>query len=250
MLNNSTLKYKINSITDTSIVMMFDKFCIEFIKIQKKIEFDEESNPQLIFQTLEAFIKSLIKKEIDTLSALDEQLKNAIYAITAFADEILLNMEWPGRHFWENHLLESVFFSTHISGDEIFRKIDELFEQGNILYVELAEVYLKMLAIGFKGRYRGTKDNKEIENYKQKLYKFITYSEPSYDIRSDKICVEAYSYTIEKLTKNFLPDPNKFWHLCSAFVFTFIIISSALWIVQTSELSKITEEIINVISIR
>src|ERR1051325_10339910 len=84
-----------------------------------------------------------------------ELYRKAQYAMAALADETFLTLNGIARGAWRQHLLESRLFGSHRAGDELFEKIDELLRARDSLHLELARVYLMVLALGFQGKFRG-----------------------------------------------------------------------------------------------
>src|SRR5690349_24331554 len=46
------------------------------------------------------------------------------YVMAALADEIFLQLQWPGAEFWTAHLLETQLFNSHNAGEEFFSRLD------------------------------------------------------------------------------------------------------------------------------
>jgi type VI secretion system protein ImpK len=85
------------------------------------------------------------------------------YAFAAIADEILLNADWPGARAWSGFLLERSLFQTQLAGDRLFdRMLLTLRSPRSQRSIEMAELYLHCLTLGFQGRYRGTEDGPQI----------------------------------------------------------------------------------------
>ena len=77
-----------------------------------------------------------------------------VYLMAAFADEsFICLLDWPGKDYWAEHLMELRLFHSQIAGQEIFHRIDTLLARQDFGTEELAAVYLMVLALGFKGQY-------------------------------------------------------------------------------------------------
>jgi type VI secretion system protein ImpK len=80
-----------------------------------------------------------------------EDANDAIYAIMALFDEILVQARWSGRLEWQTSPLQYVHFHENIAGENFFRRADVLLGQPHRTHVLL--VYFLCLGLGFQGRY-------------------------------------------------------------------------------------------------
>lgn len=80
-----------------------------------------------------------------------EDLSEAVYAIMALFDEILVQANWTGRMEWQQSPLQYVHFHENTAGDGFFRRAEALMRQPHRAHVLL--VYFLCLALGFQGRY-------------------------------------------------------------------------------------------------
>lgn len=231
-----------------SLNRIFDTFCsILFKYTQSLYSGNSQDEPQNIFDRLESFLKQNMvvfsSSRTASTSFIDEDLGEALYAMCALADEIFLNIEWEGKKFWAAHLLEEAFFNTHVSGELIFQRIDNLLLEGNALFVDLAEIYLKMLALGFAGKYRGNVVEKDIDNYRDKLYIFIISTDHSASIKNDRLFDNEYTNSFTSAVKSYLPDIAKWNYAIATFIMTFFIFGIVYWFFDTREISKKMQEI-------
>jgi type VI protein secretion system component VasF len=107
-------------------------------------------------QEIQRYLLQVLTEKIQPfLHMLDAQslllLKEAQYAMIALADEVFLTLPWKGSHAWRFELLESQFFQTQSSGEQIFKKIDELLSHYDLSKEPLASIYFHILALGFRG---------------------------------------------------------------------------------------------------
>lgn len=127
-----------------------------------------------------------------------ELYRKAQYAMAALADETFLNLNWVGREAWRQHLLESRLFGSHRAGDELFEKIDELLRDRDSLHLELARVYLMVLALGFQGKYRGKPGaDEDVASYRRRLFRFIFSRDPEAVRGNDNLVPQAYAETLD-----------------------------------------------------
>ena len=128
-----------------------------------------------------------------------ELYKRAQYAMAALADEVFLNMDWPGRDAWRQSLVEAKLFGTHRAGEELFERIEELLRVRDAGQTEIARIYLSVLALGFQGKYRGRSDaEEEIEVVRRKLYRLIFGRDPRVVRGREAVAPQAYMGMIER----------------------------------------------------
>jgi len=78
------------------------------------------------------------------------EVDEALFAVCAWADEVLMNATWPGvSERWVTLLLQQKFFNTNIAGEEFFVRIERLSTSDSLAF----DVYAFCLANGFKGKF-------------------------------------------------------------------------------------------------
>lgn len=169
--------------------------------------------------------------------------------MAAIADEVFLNMDWEGKHFWEEHMLETKFFDSQVAGDEIFYRIAEVVNQKDAIGTEKAEIYLNMLMLDFKGRFRGTDDeNIEINMYKNKLFNFITRRNREEILNSaSRIFQKQYDYTMPTVRRKLLPDGGIVTYMATCFLIIFLGVSTIVWLIETMGLSALLNDISSIV---
>lgn len=177
------------------------------------------------------------------------------YLMVALADEFFLHLlPWDGQKLWHQHLLEPQLFNSQAAGQKVFDHIDTLLKQRDPTTLELARLYLIVLALGFQGRYRDNDKNVQLFRYRQQLYFFITQHDPaqinphlSYDPQL-KLCPQAYQYTHTETPKQQrlgLPDISG-WYLALLFLFALLtLISIPMWYDLSHPLTQQTNQIIS-----
>jgi type VI secretion system protein ImpK len=217
----------------------FGTFCLQLFD-GKKSAADSDADYKTLHKSLSFTIKASLESEKN--SPFVEDAKDVVYAMAVLADEIFLSVDWSGKQYWEENMLERLYFGSQIAGERIFDKINEFTLKSES--VEKAEIYLKLLSLGFKGRYRGSDDEEsEINAYKDKLYKFIEKRDKSVFLIGHRLFQKEYSYTIPTIHRKFLPDGAIISYVCSFFVFMFLVISSAVWVFETRDIKRLLNEI-------
>lgn len=96
--------------------------------------------------------------------------EEALFAVCAFADEVILASNWPGRHEWLRQKLQQARFNTVNAGEEFYERLAELCgfarqppaemvvagtpeQNGDEGQRQALEVYVACLTLGFSGRY-------------------------------------------------------------------------------------------------
>jgi type VI secretion system protein ImpK len=156
--------------------------------------------------------------------------REAQFVMVALADEIFLHLDWPGREAWQENLLESKLFQSHRAGEVAFERIDEILRNRQVLYIELASLYLMALALGFEGRYRGRPDGAaELASYRHKLFQFVFSREPELFRGRQRLIPQAYGNTIEVGGGKRLPYLKRWLWGFAALLLLWILVGHQTW---------------------
>lgn len=157
--------------------------------------------------------------------------QDALYAMVALADEIFLNLPWNGQKQWENNLLESRFFQTQIAGELIFEKIEELVSTNDPMRADLAIVYLLILGLGFKGRYRAEDANPEKLNlYRQQLYTMINrHPSTLFEPGRAHLIESCYDHVLDSIISKGLPEIRMWLYTFFGIIGVYLFASTVLW---------------------
>jgi type VI secretion system protein ImpK len=225
---------------------MFGTFCLKVFDCKKKVEEDPtEVNHKDLHKTIGSFLRISLENEDNLSSA--EGTRELIYAMAAIADEIFLCMEWAGKKYWEENMLEQLYFGTQIAGEEIFNRINKLMVEKKTVAIEMAEIYLRALSLGFKGKYRGSDNEQaEINAHRNRLFEFIEKNDKSIFMVGHRLFQKEYTYTIPTIHRKLLPDTAIINYICAFFLFMFLTISSVVWIFETRDIRQLLAEISNV----
>ncbi|MDR1561122.1 MAG: DotU family type IV/VI secretion system protein [Holosporaceae bacterium] len=230
---------------DTSdLSIAFEIFCTHVFSsrkdITKKIE-NKEIDYKTLHKSLSLFLKTTLENET---SSLNKDLKDIVYAMAAICDEVFLNMDWEGKQYWEENILENRYFGTQIAGDKIFEIINELLTERETLSTKKAEIYLKILSLGFKGKYRGMENEQiQIGVYRKRLFEFIEKNDKSMFLIGHRLFQKEYTHTLPTIHRKLLPDASIINYISAFFVFMFFVISSVVWIFETRDIRQLLNEI-------
>ncbi len=93
----------------------------------------------------------------------DVDSQQALFAVAAWADEVLLAAPWSGARDWTRHLLQKRHFGVINAGDAFFLHLAQLGPQ----QTEAREVYVYCLSLGFAGRYGYDRNAEALADIKQ-----------------------------------------------------------------------------------
>ncbi|HVX65077.1 MAG TPA: DotU family type IV/VI secretion system protein [Bryobacteraceae bacterium] len=83
-----------------------------------------------------------------------EQTRMAIFAVVAFLDESILNLQQPVFAEWPRKPMQEELFGVHVAGEIFFNTVQRLLAQQDAHDVaDVLEIYLLCLLLGFRGRY-------------------------------------------------------------------------------------------------
>ncbi|MDR3187050.1 MAG: DotU family type IV/VI secretion system protein [Holosporaceae bacterium] len=226
----------------SSFAAIFGEFCTVIFDnqsavLRKTVDVDHTA----LHKSMSSLVKFTLENEELSLS---EDLKDVVYVMAALADEIFLNMDWDGKQYWEENMLEYRYFGTQIAGDEIFKKIGRLFLENEPLSTEKAEIYLQALSLGFKGKYRGLDGEQgEINAHRNRLFEFIQKNDKSMFLIGHRLFQREYTHTIPTIHRKLLPDASIINYISAFFVFMFLVISSIVWLFETRDIRLLLADI-------
>lgn len=169
--------------------------------------------------------------------------KEAQYVMVAMADEVFLRLDWNGRGLWTSRPLEAEEpFYSHVAGERIFQRIDEIIREREAVSVELLSVYLAALALDFQGKYRyraeDRADAKEPARYRRDLAKQLEQVDAAAVRPTDELCPAAYDATLAGAVRRGLPTRRVAVLVLLIVVLCWLFIGQALWYYQTLEASE------------
>ena len=171
------------------------------------LEFAEHSqDPIYTVDKLVDDYKTLIdqaQQRCDLKVSFDE----ALFPLTAWIDETILNSDLENRRGWRKSLLQKKFFDTSNAGEIFYKNFKHLSEDA----FELRFLYLYILFLGFKGKYYRDEDAQKVEalfhTQKELLQDTFTESFPKYAF------TKAYAQHQLPSKKRFKPSYAGLWVL-------------------------------------
>lgn len=82
-----------------------------------------------------------------------EQVDDAVFAIVAFLDEVVLSADWPNKQQWLTRPLQMELYDRSDAGERFFERLHQL-QKNATANASVIEVFFLCLTLGFKGRYR------------------------------------------------------------------------------------------------
>ncbi len=83
-----------------------------------------------------------------------EQTRMAVFAVVAFLDESILNLQQPVFAQWPRKPLQEEMFGVHVAGEIFYNTVQRLLAQQDAHEIaDVLEVYLLCMLLGFRGRY-------------------------------------------------------------------------------------------------
>lgn len=169
--------------------------------------------------------------------------KEAQYVMVAMADEVFLRLDWNGRGLWTSRPLEAEEpFYSHVAGERIFQRIDEIVREREAVPVELLAVYLAALALDFQGKYRyaseGSAGAREPARYRRDLAKQLEQVDSAAVRPSEELCPAAYDATLAGASRRGLPTLRVAFLVLLIVFLCWLFVGLALWYYQALEASE------------
>jgi type VI secretion system protein ImpK len=196
----------------------------------------EEETENLLVNTIQRRLSLLVEEQaIRSTTQAGEfamsSYQDALYAMVALADEVFLNLPWNGQKHWENNLLESRFFQTQIAGELLFQKIEDLISNNDPMRTDLAVIYLLILGLGFKGKFRGEdSDPNQLALYRQQLYRMVNrHPSTLYDPGREHLIQDCYDHVLDSTISKGLPEIRMWLFVFIGILAAYLFASTILW---------------------
>ena len=173
-----------------------------------------------------------------------ENAQEAQYIMVTLADEIFINIEWEGAQLWQQSTLEARIFFTQVSGELIFKRINELLRLNNQSKKEVGCLYLAAIGLGFKGCYRDNGDLTAIDHYREQLFAFIHHVPANllYPGR-EKMFDDPYRFTITNRKITFLPTIRTWFGITGGIILFYLFITFVVWQQLTTQMHHALDQL-------
>ena len=157
--------------------------------------------------------------------------REAEYLMAALADEVFIYLKWNGQKQWERNILEAQLFQTSIAGEQFFEKLEHLIQTNDPMRRDLAVIYLMILGLGFRGRYRDVDDAGKIEWYRNQLLQVISgHSSRLYNPNMrERLVQQCYDHSISDAPAKGLPDIKLWLIIFAATILIYLMTTYGLW---------------------
>ena len=239
------------------IIECFEEFYREVLKHRnfvlskpwQKTEDKGESSPQAtaeyILSRLQTFLEEQeVKAKYGGDSFTESFYAEAQFIMVSLADEVFLNLDWPGKRYWEFNLLEQRMYNTHSAGQVLFEKLDELLKNKDPVRTDLAVLYLNALGLGFQGKYRHFNDAGVLSTYRKKLFIYINRRESYLFQKKIHLFPDAYAHTIEGGQAKELPNLRNWYLIFAGIGLSYLFVSYIIWYAATADIKIIVNNII------
>jgi type VI secretion system protein ImpK len=172
------------------------------------------------------------------------EFDEAQYVMVAMADEALLQLDWPGREAWARRPLEADSrFGTHVAGERVFDRLDEIAKNRVPVSGDLLSVYLAALSLGFQGRYRVEPSAAEIARFRRDLVRELRRQEPRMVAPVEDLCAEAARGVRDKEPRRGLSSLRDGLLPLLAVICGMLVIGHALWFYRTNDVRDRLDQI-------
>lgn len=157
--------------------------------------------------------------------------RKAMYIMAAVTDEVfILELDWAGRDAWIDVLLEHKLFHSRNAGIRFFDMANALLDPHtpDPLQVDLAAVMVMALQLGFKGQYRGARDDSELHALRNRLFRLVERE------HGGRAMDSAFPQTLQQLQAGGTPErlaPLTPWYTSGiVLLIVYLVISSGMWL--------------------
>jgi type VI secretion system protein ImpK len=100
----------------------------------------------------------------------DEDWNDALFAVCAWIDEIILCSDWKERANWQSEQFQRIYFNTSNAGEEFFLRLSKCAKDNK----SVREVYDHCLFLGFKGLFFRPDDQEQLDEIKNTNLDLVT----------------------------------------------------------------------------
>ena len=175
--------------------MGLSDYFIPLCAVVKGFDRQPDRTPEALAEQIDALIHQAQTQALNNGVAI-EQFQQALFPVLAWADEhIARHHPWDTEHAWQKHLLQRRYFKTALAGREFFERLSALPEDN----IDLREVYVLCLCLGFMGKYSITPNSGELATIRLEHYNRLQALNPGRtDIDTSTLFPAAYETSTAK----------------------------------------------------
>lgn len=204
---------------------------------RQSVAVSENDLAKLVSERLKALLQQRAKRLASVATqAQSDSYRIAQYLMAALADELLiLEVEWPGRAFWEPCLLERALFESNSAGRDFFAQLEELLSSRGTgrLQEDLAAVFLMSLRLGFKGQHRGSHGSRQLRDYNARLIRFMGAA----SLEHQPAFLQAYQHRIAGTRDERIAPLSRWYRIAALGIVIYLAISTVVWLALTNRLA-------------
>lgn len=126
-----------------------DDYLERLMALVDHLQLDTPIEPTEVHQTLLGSLTAIRESHHHT-----DSWDDAIYALVALTDELLLEMPWSGRTWWNDHVLEASLFGTRLCSERFYQLANRAARQPNgDVAGGVFRVFYDCVLMGFRGVY-------------------------------------------------------------------------------------------------
>ena len=131
-----------------------------------------------------------------------DTFNDALFPVLAWIDErVSLTHQWEGSDAWQDFLLQRMYFRTTLAGVEFFERLEDLDERD----VQVREVFLMCLCLGFMGKYNTQPDASDLAEIRLRQYRIFQALTHGNDPLEGLLFPQAYQRDDEALPNYVAP---------------------------------------------
>jgi type VI secretion system protein ImpK len=170
------------------------------------------------------------------------RFREVLYVMVALADEVFLQLPWPGKDYWNSHLLEEYAFYSHDAGTRFFENVQQLLSSRDPMRADVATVYYMALALGFRGRCQDLQGSAQIEHYQNQLFTSLFQRNPGLGADT-RLFPSAYENTLRDRPPRLLPQLRPWLMSLAAIAVIYLIASHLIWTFGAAPVASALEEL-------
>lgn len=224
----------------------FRELYAEVIRSVLALEQPEAPQPEAVKQRLLAVLAQQVADAKERYGDHElAELDDAQYVMVAMADEVFLHdVDWPGREEWARRPMEAeAHFGTHVAGERVFDRLEEICKGHRSVSAELLSVYLAALSLGFRGRYRFDPHAPDLERFRRDLIREIRRVEPRMVAPAIEVCPDAVAGVRDKEPRRGLTSLREGVLPLVAVIAGMVLIGHGLWYYRTNDVRDKLDQI-------